>query len=776
MFSFLRKSDLASAALSCHQRGVDFLQQNNIEQSLVELDKAVRLAPGNAKYFNSLGTTRKAAGNLADAESSYRRAIELDPAFIAPLYNLALLLRESGRIQEAEQLFGRLHEQDPNDAEVLFQLGYLLAARWAFGEAISMYEKALQLSPDNPHIWLHMAYAHHSTPEHIEDAMRCLQKCISLQPDLAEAHVRLGLIYEQAFELDQAERCYRFAINLDPKQPRTHYDLGNILYAMGKWNDAVLSYRETVRLAPDFGLAYSNIGSAMVSNGQIREAIDYFKRAIAVQSDAIDAYINLGAAYSTYFKQHSLAKETFETALRIEPDNVTVKRCLIGEMQHMCDWSGFDELLQAYRESINIHPDPPTNASDVIYIPNTAAEQLHQVKHYVKRTYGSIYHVRRKHQFTFDQQPCGRLRIGYLSYDFRNHALAHLLSELIELHDRTQFEIVAYSFSVDDNSEARNRLANAFDAFVDIRALSHTDAARKIYADGVDIVVDLMGHTEGARTGILVMRPAPIQVNYLGYPGTMGADFMDYIISDRIVTPPGHEVFYAEKIVTLPGSYQVNDRKRPIGPVTNRADFGLPDSTFIFCCFNRNSKILPGMFAAWMRILQRVPTGLLWLVESNRWAAENMRSEAKRHGISADRLIFAPILPIDQHLSRLRVADLFLDTSPYGAHTTASDALWMGLPVITCIGETFASRVAASLLHAVGIPELVTNSMDEYVDLATRLALNPDELKRIKGKLLENRTTAPLFDTPAYARNLETAYRKMWENHLSGNGPQPIHL
>ncbi len=776
MFSFLRKKDSAAEAAACHQRGMDLLKENKAAQSLTELQRAVQLAPTNAVYLNGLATSQRTNGDAAGAEMNYRKSLEIDETYTAPLYNLALLLLDSNKFDEAERRFRQLQTRQLDDADVLFHLGHLLASRSAFGEAVQMYERALQLTPDNAHLWLSLGQANRALPDRLEEAIQCLRKSVSLQPGFIDAHVTLGALLKQSARLDEAAKAYRTAIEIDPNQPQLHMYLAETLYAMGQWSDAISEMQETVRLDPANSAAYSNIGAAMIHTGQTQESIDYFKRAIAAQPDAVDPHIQLGTAYSSFFGRHDLAQESFETAVRLDPGNIMAKRCLLGEMQHTCNWMNLDSLVEEYRQHLRAHPEFPADPYDLLSIPSTASEQLHHTRSHAKRTSSKANPVGAGALFTHDRQQCQRLKIGYLSNDFRNHALAYLLPELIELHDRTRFEIAAYSFGVDDGSAARERFVHAFDTFEDIRAFSFINAARKIHDDKVDILVDLMGYTQGARTEILCLRPAPVQVNYLGYPGTMGADFMDYIIADRIITPPEHEGFYAEKVVTLPGSYQANDRKRPFGPIKDRAALGLPESAFVYCCFNRNHKISSGMFAAWMQILHGAPAGVLWLLQGNSWSADNLRREAARHGSSEHRLIFAPPLPIDQHLSRLRNADLFLDTSPYGAHTTASDALWMGLPVITCIGETFASRVAASLLHATGIPEMVTHTMDEYVALASRLALNADELGKIRHKLGQSRTTAPLFDTPAYARNLETAYQKMWANHMAGAGPQPIYL
>jgi predicted O-linked N-acetylglucosamine transferase (SPINDLY family) len=371
----------------------------------------------------------------------------------------------------------------------------------------------------------------------------------------------------------------------------------------------------------------------------------------------------------------------------------------------------------------------------------------------------------------------GRIRLAYLSADFRHHATAYLVAELFELHDRDRFEVIGISFGADDRSEVRARLVRAFDRFHDVSSTSDREVASLMQELEVDIAVDLKGHTEGARLPILAARPAPLQVSYLGYPSTMGADFIDYVVADQVVLPLDQQPFYPEKIVHLPECYQVNDSKRRIASrIPARRELGLPEDAFVFCCFNNNWKINAAMFDIWMRLLRAVDGSVLWLFRSNDLATANLRAEAKARGIDPARLVFAPFLDLPDHLARLKRADLFLDTLPCNAHTTASDSLWAGLPVLTCVGHTFAGRVAASLLNCVGLPELVTNDLDEYEALALRLARDPPLLQSIRRRLEQNRLSAPLFDTDRFRRHIEAAYTTMWEMHRRGESPRSFRV
>jgi predicted O-linked N-acetylglucosamine transferase (SPINDLY family) len=366
-----------------------------------------------------------------------------------------------------------------------------------------------------------------------------------------------------------------------------------------------------------------------------------------------------------------------------------------------------------------------------------------------------------------------KVRIAYLSADFHQHAMAYLMAELFERHDRSRFEIIGASFGVDDKSQMRKRLVAAFDQFHDVCRKSDEAVAKLLHDLQIDIAIDLMGYTRDFRFGILAYRPAPIQASYLGFPGTMGAEFINYIIADKTVAPFEHQAFYTEKIVHLPDCYQVNDTKRKIAERTpTRQEAGLPDNGFVFCCFNNNWKITPDIFSVWMRLLRAVEGSVLWLVGDNKSAERNLRMEAQAWGIDPARLVFAGRLPPEDHLARHRVADLFLDTLPYNAHTTASDALWAGLPLVTRLGEAFAGRVAASLLNAIGLPELVTHSIEDYETLALRLAKDPSLLQGYRNQLAKNRLTHPLFDTDRFRRHMEASYLQMWEFWQRGEQPR----
>jgi len=521
-----------------------------------------------------------------------------------------------------------------------------------------------------------------------------------------------------------------------------------------------------------------NQGHALQNKGpaHLVDAIGLYRKALACDPNCAEVHFALGDI-ARLLGHPREAVRSYATALVLEPDHVLAETGLIYVFQDLCDWGELALLWERARERIRRTPAPLIPPFAILAMPSSGTEQLAVARTWATHVVEVVRSVRDRLGFQFPRLPKRTLRIGYLSGHFHNMATACLITELFELHDRTRFAVYAYSYGPDDGSPIRQRLLRACDRFVDIASTDAAAVARRIHADGVDILVDLMGYLADARPEILALRPAPIQVSYLAYPGTTGAAYMDYVITDRFVTPPAQEPVFTEQCVFLPDCYQVNDRQRPIAETTpTRAECGLPAGTFVFCCFNNPYKFAPAMFDTWMRLLQAVPASVLWLLLTTPDAAVNLRREAATRGVTPARLVFAPRQLVADHLARHRLADLGLDTFPVTGHTTTSDALWAGLPVVTCAGETFVSRVAGSLLNAIGLPELVTNSQAEYEALALHLARNPAVLGELRERLAANRGTAPLFDTPRSTRHLERAYELMWEHYLRGEPPGRIEV
>jgi predicted O-linked N-acetylglucosamine transferase (SPINDLY family) len=543
------------------------------------------------------------------------------------------------------------------------------------------------------------------------------------------------------------------------------------LHELKRYDEAIAHYDKALSLKPDYAEAWINKGFTLHEHKRYDEALAHYDKALSLKPDYAEGWSNKGITLNE-LKRFDEAIVHYDKALSLKSDIDWASGDLLYTKMKICSWSGLPENLEDISEKVVankkvINPFPLLALNDDALLHKKSSEIYIQSRYPFNSVLGPI----------LKRPQSQKIRIGYFSADYHNHATGYLMAELFELHDKSQFELVGFSFGPKTNDEMRIRLGRSFDQFIEVGRKSDIEVAKLSRDLNIDIAVDLKGFTQDARTGIFSYRAAPIQVNYLGYPGTMGADYIDYIIADKTLIPLESQSCYSEKVIYLPDSYQVNDRKRTIlDRQFTRQELGLPENGFIFCCFNNNFKILPATFASWMRILKAVEGSALWLFQDNPWVVDNLKKEASNHGIDGSRLVFAERMPLSEHLARHQQADLFLDTAPYNAHTTASDALWTGLPVLTLMGRSFASRVAASLLNAIGLPELITNTQEEYEALAIELAMNPKKLADIKLKLAHTRLTTPLFDTPLFTKNLESAYTKMYERYQNDLGPDHISI
>jgi predicted O-linked N-acetylglucosamine transferase (SPINDLY family) len=522
--------------------------------------------------------------------------------------------------------------------------------------------------------------------------------------------------------------------------------------------EALAAFLEAARLDPGSAEAQSNAGNVLAALGRHDEALAHLRQAAQAQPARADPHFNLGVALQR-LKRHEEAIASFQAALDIAPRMPYALGHRVWNELFLCRWDAIGPAIAELRRRVRDEGLAVAPFTFLALTDDPQEQRLCAEQHLRKALPALAAPLWRGERYRHD-----RIRVAYLSADFCEHATAYLAAGLFERHDRSRFETIALSYGADDRSPMRSRLARAFDKFVDVRALSDAHVARLLRDMEIDIAVDMKGHTTEARIGILAHRPAPVQVAYLGYPGTSGAGFIDYVLADRFVLPEIEQQHWTEKVVYLPDCYQVNDAGRAIAEHTpTRAEAGLPERAFVFCCFNNSYKILPRMFDVWMRLLRELHGSVLWLLEDNAGARVNLEREARARGVDPARLVFARRLPHAGHLARHRLADLFLDTLPCNAHTGASDALWAGLPLVTCAGSTFAGRVAGSLLHAVGLPELATRSLAEYEALALQLAGDRGRLRQLRERLAANRGAAPLFDTERFRQNLESAYRAMWQ-------------
>lgn len=724
-------------------------------------------AQGNYEALFQLGNVFLGERKPDLAANCYRKAIELKPDHAAALQNLGIACQAMGQHAEARECFARVAKLFPGEAAPHFHLANACDGLGLVDEAIAAFQACIALRADNPEPHHRLGVLLHRCGR-TDEAIASMERAVACGPQHPALHNDLGILLAERGLMEQAITCFEKAVKLQPRFVDAHCNLGAALQSLGRGGDAQKSYRKALSIKPDMVRAHFNLGLVLQERGSLDESIASLRKAISIQPDYAEAHNALGNALREKGRRDE-AIASYREALRLNPDFHTARLNLLHELQHVCDWRELDALVEQVRAAVR---DPVISRENLIApfsflaLPGvSAAEQRCCAEKWVASQYGALVPLREQLDFRFEPREAGeRIHIGYLSSDFHRHATAVLMAEVFEKHDREHFRISAYSYGASDNSDMRRRLEGSFDAFVDVRELSLGDVAKRIHADKVDILVDLKGYTQNTRSGVLALRPAPVQVNYLGYPGTMGADFVDYIIADEFIIPTEMEQHYAERVARLPDCYQPNDRTRPRLPAPSRAECGLPDEGVVFCCFNQSYKITPAVFEVWCRLLLDVPDSVLWLLASNPFAEQQQRQHLVARGIAPERLVIAPRVAEYVHLARLQCADLFLDTQPYNAHTSCSEALWMGVPVVTCVGDTFPARVAGSLLTAMGTPELITYTLDDYHALALSLARDGARREALHTRLCELRDSAPLFDSSRFTTHLEALYTQMWRD------------
>ena len=663
------------------------------------------------------------------------QALHLRPRQPQALTLLGIIAAQTGDAARAAQLFGEVLQLDPRNVAAHNNQGNALRALRQPAAALASYDRAIALQPQHAPTYNSRGKALFDLKRY-EEALASCDRAIALKPDYAAAHFARGRALVELMRFEAALASLDQAIALGLSHAGAWYVRGNALYSLERFQAAVASYDKAIALEPNDASAHHNRGNALFMLGQCESAIASYDRAIALDPAIAASHGERLHARMQIADWRDFAPEVARLAARIERHEAASNPFAVLAL---CGSPSLQKLAARNWVRLKCPPNGALSAPPV--------------------------RPRRD-----------RIRIGYFSADFRVHATSALTAELFETHDRSRFELTAFSFGADTRDEMRQRLARAFDRFLDVRQKSDEDIARLARSLEMDIAIDLGGFTRGSRPKIFALRAAPLQVSYLGYLGTMSADYIDYLIADETIIPAAQRQHYVEKIVYLP-SYQVNDTQRRIAPKRfTREELGLPPTGFVFCCFNSSYKLTPDTFDGWMRILRRVPGSVLYLLGGSAVLESNLRREAHARGVAAARILFGARLPGPEYLARYRTADLFLDTLPYNAGTTASDALWAGLPVLTCMGEAFASRVGASLLRAVGLPELVTSSQDQYEEMAIELASKPELLSDISARLAGNLRTTPLFNAAASTRHLEAAYAQMLGRHHAGLAPEDIRV
>lgn len=723
-----------------------------------------RIAP--AHYF--LGLIAAGAGRYEEAVDALRASLATDPAQPAALNNLGVALRRLKRFAEAADAFAGAVALRPDYAEAHANRGNAWRDLGRPAEALASYDQALALRPD-------LAEAHNGRGNALvdlqrpADALAAFDRAIALRPDHAESHSNraraLLALGDAAAALAAAER----SLAANPANPEALVNRGNALAALRRRADALASFDAALRLDPRHATALANRGGVLLEANRPEDALAAYDQALAIDRAFAEALEGRAIA-ATRARRLDDAAATYARLAELAPAYPYVAGSVLHARMLCADWTGIDALQDTIRAGLaaGARVAEPFGYQGIA---RSEADLKACAEVFARHEFPARAPLVTRSVPAAD----GRITIGYLCGEFREHATTILLCGVFERHRKDRFRLIAFDNGGADDSDYRRRVEAAFDEIVDISRLGDREAAEAIRQRGVDVLVNLNGYYGEHRLGVFAWRPSPVQVNYLGFPGTLGAPYVDYIVADRVVLPEASRAHYTEQVAWLPHAYQANDDQREVDPQpVTRAEFGLPDDAFVFCCFNNAYKITPGTFASWMRILQQVPRGVLWLLRDAPAVEQRLRREADALGVAPARLVFAERLPPARHLARHRVADLFLDTLPYNAHTTASDALWAGLPVLTCMGTTFPGRVAASLLQALGLPELVAGDMARYEALAVELASGPERLAALRERLAQARRSSPLFDTARTTRALEDLYASMVGRNRQGLPPAPL--
>ena len=751
--------------------GLTFQELGQLENTVNSYKKVVAIKPDFAGMHNNLGNVYRELGELDAALKSYKKALAIQPDFVEAHYSLGVIYQERSLLNDAIKSYEKVISIKPNLAEAHYCLGDILLRLDRLDDAVRSYETALSINPKLTEAHNNLGITFKELGK-LDDAFRCYQMALNINPNYAEALLNIGFIYHKRGKLDESIKCYLQSLSIKPDYAEAHNNLGNVLMDLGQLDEAVKNFKIAISIDPNYAQAHNNYGIVLDTLGHQNAADKSYKKAIAIKPNYAAAYAN-HAELLTDLKQFNEALSSFKYAIKLNPNIDFALGNFLHTKMHLCIWDNLSIHLKEIQERI-INREKAIGPFSLLALIDDPELQKIAADIYISEMHPKIQYLS-KLQINPKYK---KIRIGYFSADFREHPVSALTVELYESHNRDKFEIYAFSFGPDTKDEMNLRIKAGVDHFYDVHAMPHKDVANLSRSMKIDIAINLGGHTRDSRTGIFAMQAAPIQVNYLGYPGTMGGDYMDYLIADYELIPKDKQHCYSEKIVYLPNSYMVNDTKHKVSKrVFSREECGLPSDGFIFCCFNNHYKITPDIFIRWMRILSKVDGSILWLPEGNHIANKNLKIQAEKNNIDESRIIFAQRLNLrEEHLNRIQLADLFLDTTPYNAHATTSDALQMGLPVLTFKGNSFVSRVASSLINSVNLPELITTTLEQYESLAIQLAKNPKELKTIKEKLFNNLPNSPLYDTTLYIQHLESAYLQMYEILKKNLDPDHIYV
>lgn len=775
---------------ACWLLGMAQLMTGRIADGAALLERVVAVAPNHGPALENLGVAKLMLGQYVDAERALRKAATLPSAPVSVAMRLGLALLHLDRLPEAIAELTQALKRDPANPDIRVNLGQAYARSGDTNAARREFLKALETAPRHADAMYNVGVLELER-DALPEAQQWFERTLSVAPEHVDALVNLGIVARRTGKLDTAEACLERALRIaptsaaaldalgqtlmarglhgparerfiaalqsDPKSPSAREGMIAACHALERYAEAQAHVQVLLQAEPENEYAMQALAQGLFQTGELDEAAKAAAR-------TIDRYPACAPAYAVLAQIHIVRGE-LEQAVDVLQTGCekTGADDLLGlythQLRKLCDWERWRIAWERLHDAM-AHSARLGSPFNLLCEHTTAREQLDYTKRWAAARFGNIAEAPRIAKKT--STPAERLRVGYITSDFYEHPVGYLLAEVMELHDRQRFEIFAYSYGPDDKSATRGRYVAAAEHFIDIARTPDDVAVERIRSDALDLLVDLHGYTVGDRLAILARRPCPVQATWLGYPCTTGAPFIDYLIADRYVIPEGDEEQYAsERVVRLPHCYQPNDRKRARVPARTRREYGLPEEAFVFCCFNQLFKITPEVYSCWMRLLRDVPNAVLWLMLDHPTAAERLRAYAQVQGVSADRIVFAPRIPLIEHLARYGAADLALDTYPYTSHTTASDALWGDCPLVALVGNTFASRVSGSILTSAGLSDLVTTSLDDYYVLARDIATSATRLSEARARVQQAKASSALFDTNRFTRDLEALYEEI---------------
>lgn len=709
--------------------GIILFKEGNTKEAIEALKNAILYSNDKSKdYSFNLAKIYHVLKQYELAANTYRNC-----GYYGQAADLFFIQK---KITEAKECLHESLQTTPLDAVCLNKLGVIYSIEENYIEAKNIFLKSIEIDNQNPQTYNNLGAALHKLKEY-HSSKNAFEKAILLNPQYVEAFNHLGMLLNDLELNEEAIQAYQTALKINPHFEDAHFNLGHLYFKQQNLETAIFHFQNAIKEKPEYFEAFLEIGKCYRNLNEDVNSIYYLQQAEKIKSNSIE-----------------------------------VKSYLLRAYQNICDWSNFSKTKDLIEQSCidNTFEEPlkaVSRSMDLAYLLKMAKQSANEIKESVKN-------FKKEYKFILKKDK-KKIHIGYLSSDFHNHATAHLFTGVLELHNKYEFEVFIYSYGKNDASHYRNRIINSTTNFKDVSSLKNEEIADQIYNDNIDILIDLKGYTNGARLQICALKPAPIQITYLGFPGTLGADFFDYFIVDKVIVPKEHLPYYTETPIYMPHTYQPNDNKQPISPRNfSKSECNLPEDHFIFCSFNQSYKFEPVMFDCWMNILKKVPKSSLWLLKSSEAVMENLKKEATFRGVNSSRLIFAEQMTKDLHLSRLKNADLMLDTRIYNGHTTTSDALFVNVPVITVEGDHFASRVSSSLLQAINLNDLICKTQEEFETLAIKMAQSKEFYSEIKNKLRENKFSCPLYDTKQFTLDLEDRYKRAYTNYIDGKKLDPI--